>query len=566
MVLGRSQSTKKHEATDQASVDDRSLPLSPEETKNKSPVKDIFRKIAYGNALYQFSLQGNVPDQLSVVPSDPWPGHSDRGRKILEGSFTYAGIPQPGDPNLWSDVGADNEEWVFWAHGFAWLRDLRSLGGDQARRKARSATLQWMENYDQWDPIIWRADVVGKRLSSILGMHDFFLASASDGFRQKVFDMILRQACHLSRTIESECKHGSAKIAALRGLIFSCLALDDLRPKLQGALQSLSEALRQQILSDGSHISRCPATHVRVLRHLIDTRHALGLGGIEVPSDIHQAIKGMMPVMQFFRQGDGHLALFNGSHIENKTIMDLMRNHAPTSGRSLKGLPHAGYERLSAGRALALLDAGRAPPVPYNMRSHKAPMSFEFSHGKERIIVNCGYLCAGKSAQALHKALRSTAAHSTLTVNDSNASCPNNTELKRSQNNDGTSVEGENHGYASRFGIVHRRQLSLDKDGLTLRGADTVEGEVGHGVILRFHLHPDCQALVTGQGSGVLIRTGQGHGWRFKCEGYQVALEESIYACSPDEPPQKTEQIVIQLTTERARHILRWALKKEQKV
>ena len=523
------------------------------------------RKIAYSNALYQISLRGDIPDQLDAIPRDPWPGEVDRGRLMIDGEMTYAGLPQSDDPRQWSSEALNNEPWVFWAHGFAWLRDLRSLGGNRARRKARDLTALWRMHFDRWHPMIWRPDIVGKRIASILGMHDFFLASADDGFRYETFAMIRRQAGHLIRTYDRACPPGTARLVALRGMIYATLSFKDLRDHLPSALDHLKQELKQQILADGSHISRCPSAHVRALRCVIDIRHALSTAGQTAPDHLSQVIRAMMPVMGFYRHGDGHLALFNGSDYGSSTMMDLMRNHARSGLNTLIRLPHGGFERITSGSSLLLFDSGSQPPAPYNVRTHRGPLAFEFSHRKERLIVNCGYLCAGPHASVLQPLLCQTAAHSTATIDHCCPAAPPRSKIERFGTAHEPMVRGRHKGYGEQFGLIHKRQLALIDQGLTLDGRDTFEGEIGHTITLRFHLHPDCQALITGQGASVLIKTKNGDGWRFRAEGYTLRLEESIYAPAPDRGPAKCEQIVIETAHEKECTKINWRFSREQK-
>ena len=67
--------------------------------------------------------------QLVFVPPDPWPGSSALGHHML----AAANLPAWGDDT--SDVGA---------HGFAWLRDLRAVGGDAARERCQALIKGWI--------------------------------------------------------------------------------------------------------------------------------------------------------------------------------------------------------------------------------------------------------------------------------------------------------------------------------------------------------------------------------------------------------------------------------------
>ncbi len=65
-----------------------------------------------------------------------------------------------------------------------------------------------------------------------------------------------------------------------------------------------------------------------------------------------------------------------------------------------------------------LFDAGiRRPPGAFSTAAHAGCLAFEMSSSVNRLIVNCGMAVGSDDAWAAN-ALRSTAAHSTLMIDD----------------------------------------------------------------------------------------------------------------------------------------------------
>src|SRR4029078_4145800 len=153
-----------------------------------------------------------------------------------------------------------------------------------------------------------------------------------------------------------------------------------------------------------------------VLRDLIDLRAVLRVAHAEIPSAVQQAIERMAPMLRFFRHGDRRLALFNGSVEEDGVIVDLALTRSETRGHPPKEAPHAGFQRLQAGQSLVLVDTGKPSPRGFDEEAHAAPLSFELSHGRDRIIVNCGGYRGAKPAW--RRVARASAAHSVLVVGD----------------------------------------------------------------------------------------------------------------------------------------------------
>jgi uncharacterized heparinase superfamily protein len=161
-------------------------------------------------------------------------------------------------------------------------------------------------------------------------------------------------------------------------------------------------------------------------------------------------------------------------------------------------------------------------------------------------VVNCGG--PGRQGnslpQGLAEALRTTAAHSTLTLADTNSTAilPDGSlgkgvgavPVERSEDNDASRLEASHDGYVRGFGLQHARALSLGNDGKEVRGLDrlvpTGRKKIREAVpfAIRFHLAPGVEAVPTADGLGALIRSPLAPPWSFRCRGAQLGLEESV--------------------------------------
>ena len=132
---------------------------------------------------------GRVPDAPALPVRDPWPGDPDHGARVLRGELELGGATRPLTPGGWHDIVGSNLLRAN-AHGFSWLRDLRMLGTDAARLRARLLVSEWIAAPPP-DAIAYRPDVVGARITAWLGHYDFFAATADVAFRP------MRAACPL---------------------------------------------------------------------------------------------------------------------------------------------------------------------------------------------------------------------------------------------------------------------------------------------------------------------------------------------------------------------------------
>lgn len=503
----------------------------------------------FGLAAYRFSLFGPNATAVRLSPTDPWPGNADEGAEILAGNFNFAGNTLRNPAPLWRPPGAPIG-WVSDLHSFSWLRDLRAVGGDAARRRARDLVGSWLAANDHWSAPAWQPVTLGQRLTNWLGQYEFFAASADVAFRHRLLEGMVQQARHLSRALPGGLA-GCDLIMALQGLISVGACIPGCEAWLERGLTLLERELAKQILADGGHIERSPSRHLKVLRALIDIRALLHASGKPVPQSLATAIENMAPILRLLRHGDGGLALFNGSNEDTGWQIDMILQRADGAARSLLNAPDSGFQRLQAGRSIVIVDAGNPPRAGYDRHAHAGTLAFELSAGRERLIVNCG-------AQANHPnwqwVQRSTAAHTTAVLGDTNSSqlgpqaslfkTPRNVSCRREEVEGNTWLDMSHDGYKDTFGVVHHRRLFLSSTGDDLRGEDRFEGSGSTSVVLRFHLHPDVTASLAASGDNVLLRPAKGAGWQFRARGGNISLEQSVYLGRAGEV-RRCEQIVV---------------------
>lgn len=518
---------------------------------------------------------GTPPASVAMVPPDPWPGNAQRGGAILENSFHFLGRSVSRPAPLWNPVGVERA-WLDVLHGFSWLRDLRAAGGDSARRKARALAADWIAVNAAWSPAAWHPVVLGSRLAHWFSQYEFFAASADVEFRQRLLASASRQARHLAGVLPAGLT-GAELIAAAKGLCLAGLCLPGGAAWLERGLALFAAALEAQILPDGGQRERCPLQLLSVLRDCIDLRAALLSAGREVPADLNVKIEGMAAMLRLLQHGDGGLALFNGGHAGEDLQIGLVLQRAASGKGPLQSAPASGFQRLQAGRSLVLIDSGRPPPPGYDHLAHAGTLSFEMSVGRERLVVNCGaQACSGGGGAAEWRAAqRSTAAHSTAVLGDTNSSellaggglgARRATVTCRRDEDDGNIwLEASHDGYQAVFGLAHQRRLFLAAGGEDLRGEDRFSGDAappgGCDFAVRFHLHPEVKAMIAQDGRSVVLRLPKGGGWRFRSSGAALALEPSIYLGLPGQV-RRSQQIVLSGRIEENDKTVKWALQR----
>jgi uncharacterized heparinase superfamily protein len=535
-------------------------------------VRDGLMRNLFATSLYRLSLPRSGPTDLAAQPADPWPGDTSVANDMFQGRYRFAGqeIHQSNQPP-WTQA-PPSAQWQLEASSFGWLRHFGAGGGAAARQGARELVRSWIVANEDFDPLTWAPEVMGRRLMAWTSHAAFLLEDADPPFRQVFLSALDRQARHLGRAW-SMAPPGADRLAALAGLMLASATLDPTGRRANNLIHHVTAEVSAQVMADGGHVSRNPSELLETLRTLIWLNTGLEAAAVPVPTGVPEAIARMAPMLAFFRHGDGGFCLFNGSSEDDRAridqTLDLCFGNAAKSKRPLAVATHSGFERMMAGKSIALVDTGKPPNPPFDGVAHAGTLSFEFSVAKHRIIVNCGHRPGADWSQAS----RATAAHSTVTVGNTNSSQisgdgvaagPMAVNVHRKEDEGNLWLDLEHDGYVARSGLYHRRRLYLSADGGQLRGEDVIEGartegRVGLPITARFHLHPDVHASHTSDGA--LLKLGNGQGWQFRAAGGVIALEESIYLGGAGEV-RRAEQITISAEVEAGGTSLKWALAK----
>ncbi len=525
---------------------------------------------AHSSNIYNWLLSsGTLPRAFAVKMIDPWPGNIETGRNLCKGLFTAGGAAIPFAHDLWDETD-QYPQWSSQLHGFTWLRDLRALGGDQARRLARQIVDRWIAQNDRWDAGIWKADILGQRITMWLSTYDFFCGSADERFQERYIGSLMRQTKHLSRVFPENLE-GIKLLRAAKGLIFAGLAFPGRHAWAVQGFDCILQELPKQILKDGGHISRSPQMLVETLQIMLDLRCALYRSNLPVPDVLQKSIERAGQALKFFRYGDKKLGLFHGGQEDDPALLDAIQSQIISTGKCEQSLKDSGFERALIGRGLLVLDTGIIPQAPYDRAHHSAPLAFEFSYGRDRIFTNCG---SHPSNADWQQVLRHTAAHNALTLNgrpvhdfgeEGSVLRPHSPIIcTRADNKETCLIDATHDGYA-RAGVSHRRRFYLSNQGYDLRGEETLSAKKvpskARQVDIRFHLHPRVQINLTDDRSEAVLHLPGGSEWRFYAIGAELKLESSIHFGTGIRPA-KTQQLVISAPMSAESLQIKWALQR----
>lgn len=524
----------------------------------------------YGSAFYQWRLGNARTTQLLLSPTDPWPGSSDRGQAVMAGAIRFGAEPLYDAPFVPVNP-----------HDFQWLRDLRATGSEAARRRGRELIRDWIAANGRYDPVSWETSVLAERLANWQSHYDYFCRNADNAFKSAFFRSLVRQARHLTRVARSTTR-GASRIKAAKGLIYAGACLPGRNSQIAKGLALLETTVQAHVYPDGGIWERSPSRQLDVLRDLVDVRTILSTIHHDPSSIIQTAIDRLVPMIRFFRHGDGKMALFHHSFEEEDWTIDVVLNQSAAKGKAPNTAPHSGFQRISTGRTIVLADTGAPPPPGYDTAAHAGMLAFEMSVARERLVVNCGAYFGDDPIW--REAGRMTAAHSTLTVDDTNAAAllpgeglgrrPQDVGCQRIEDDGHTLLDAHHDGFLKRHGLIHRRRLYVARGGEDIRGEDTLTHPRETGKItaekpitIRFHLHPDVKVVSLSMWEGgaqyVEVSLPREGAWTFHTQGNtRLAVEDSFYLGKKG-VLQQSKQIVLTAMTEAAhQQTLQWSIKR----
>ena len=503
-------------------------------------------------------------------------GDSKRADALLAGRFSFSG--QLLDVGPWTSP-APSRRFAGWLHEFDWMQDLVAGGSEAHHAKARNYVDDWIEVYGKGNEFAFDPVRLSKRLFNWLALWAPTLSAPgmegldmSLGAKARVLERrrasIVRQLSVLRGSIKSV-PPGLPRLTAGCALALGGARLAEGKTQyLERGLDLLDDELSLQILPDGGHISRSPETTATALGQLLTLDTILADRGLEGSREISRAIDRLAPMVAFFRRSTGELAPFHGGGESHRKKISELIKVAPGSPKPFGYGPHIGFQRLESGGTVALIDAGEAPPRPFDTQAHMAPLALDLSTEEGPLITSCGF--NSEQPKNWARPIRAAAAHSTLVldnrspgrlltsdwkrrvVGDAVDRVAGPVKATRKEQESGKWLESHHEGYLGDYGLSHRRRLFMPPDGHDVRGEDSLFLPMGFvpfrrdqvPFAIRFHVHPKVRVSLSQDNASALLVVDGRAGWRFRTDGGQVVLEDSVYL-AVGTTPVKTQQLVI---------------------
>ena len=504
--------------------------------------REVVRKLARGSLLSRLK-HSRQPLKLTAVPRDHVQGDRRIGEALLAGRFV-SGRQSLALADLdFASPGPLARQ----LEGFSWLRDLSAAASrEKGARLAEAVVGRWLLAHgsrpdDAWAPHLW-----GERILFWAAYAPYILSSSDGGYRSALLNTLARGARHIEGTAD-KAPNGLRRITAWCGVIAAGLLVQGGVPRVARGEAGLARALAAVQFDDGGLISRSPFEQMLLVDRLGLLRSCYLAAKQTIPDGIEAASAAAMAALHGVAMSDGALSSWQGCNPGEAARLTALIEGCGLRARPLRNARGWGYQRLSALGTVVVLDAAPPPPQKIAAQGSASTLAFEMSDGAQRLIVNCGGpgLLPTELPDELVRGLRTTAAHSTLVLADTNSTSiladgslgkgVEDVAIDRSEGNDSSRLEASHDGYVRSFGMTHKRSLMLGNDGKELRGSDQLIAKgrkkirESAGYAVRFHLAPGVETTITADGMGAILRSKNAPPWNFRCRGGMLTTEESLW-------------------------------------
>jgi len=523
--------------------------------------REVVSKLARGSLLSRLKRSKPVL-KLVAVPRDHVHGERQRGDALLAGRFTVGSETVPLKDLDFSRIGAFGPL-AEQLQGFSWLRDLAAAASrEKGARLAEAVVGRWLiahgtKTDEAWAPHLW-----GERILFWTAYAPYILSSSDGGYRSALLNTMARGARHVDANAD-KAQTGLERITAWCGVVAAGLLLQGGVPRVARGEAGLARALASAQFDDGGLVSRSPFEQMLLVDRFGLLRACYQAAKQTVPEGIEAAAQASLAALHGIMMGDGALSSWQGCGPSEAARLTALIEGCGMRARPLRQARGWGYQRMSALGTILVIDA--APPPAQNRaeQGSASTLAFELSDGTQRLVVNCGGPGPFPTdlPKELVQGLRTTAAHSTLVLADTNSTNildngslgkgVEDVTIERSEDNDASRLEASHDGYVRGFGLIHKRSQMLGNDGKELRGADQlipkgrkkIRESVPYAV--RFHLAPGVEATITADGMGAILRSRGAPPWNFRCRGGNLAVEESLWIDSRGRPQDTTQLVVV---------------------
>ena len=422
-------------------------------------------------------------------------------------------------------------------HNFFWLFsvDLKS-----SNEIIQSIIKSWIEKNSKYSDQVWEIDILSKRIISWLSNSKLTYEDGNDDFKVQFNFIIRKQLKHLINQINKS-NTLDDKIISCTAIILGGLCYQDENLRNYG-FNLLRKIINNCLDKELFPKSRSLRQLAFYLKYLILIRELLKDSQHEIPDYLDETIYYLGRGYSYLIGNSNNSFLFNGNNETNNSDFDLYLKNNGYKFKSDENII-GDYGFLKGKKMSIIMDLGNAPENQFSQNYQSGPLSFELNYLGEKLICNSGYF--QKIDHQLNNISRSSASHSTLTLNSSSVSqffFENNGKKIVNKNfkiitkkvisdKNKWILEGSHDGYFKRYGVIHNRKIEISNKDFVINGLDRLLKNKNHKSVIfeiRFHMYPGTKVTKTIDGNTILIDM-KNAGWKFTCENQKINFETGLF-------------------------------------
>ena len=495
------------------------------------------RNLYFKSNFYNKKLITFIPDRIFYTPS------TYLSASLTSTSNDFYKIADDIPELLWKTNIKDKLKFEN-LHSFLWLARL-----DRKNNKAITKNIisSWINIFFNYHSNAWKMEITARRIIAWSSNTDLILENSDKEYREKFFISLIKQSNFLSKNLNS-LFYEPSKIICCAAIILSGIIFRENDLNYKTGIKELEKITKNYFDENGFPKSRNPEEVFICIKYLILIREWFKEAQKFIPDFLNEIISKCGNCYATLSCSNKQFPLFNGATEINHKDYDIFLKTLKYKFTN-KNYEIADLIKIKKKKFEFFIDCGNPPPNNYAKYYQAGCLAFELISNRQKIICNAGY---GKYlSPKLTSLSRSTAAHSTLYINDTssctfqknksinkvygNSLIHKHKVIKKSYHEDNNfySVTASHNGYEKRFGYIHTRSIKILKKNDKIYGHDELKKTKNYKNLLnyfvRFHIYPDTKIVKTIAGNSVLISLSNGEGWTLQSETNSFEIEKNIF-------------------------------------
>jgi len=429
-------------------------------------------------------------------------------------------------------------------HNFLWLS---RLDRKNSKPLVKNIINSWIDIFFNYHSNTWNAEITARRIIAWSSNTDITLEDSDKKYKKKFFVSLIKQSNFLSKNLNIPLD-GPSKIICCAAIILSGMVFEENNLNYKIGIKELEKIIKNYFDESGFPKSRNPEDVFRCLKYLILIREWLKEGQKSIPDFLNDIISRCGNCYSMLSFTNKEFPLFNGATEINYKDYDIFLKNLKYKF-SNKSHSIADFIKIKKKKFEFFIDCGNPPQSIYAKYYQAGCLAFELISNKQKIICNSGY---GKYlSPKLTELSRSTAAHSTLYINDT-SSCTfykddfvnkiygrsliskhRIIEKNYTEDKDFYSISASHNGYEKKFGYIHKRSIKISKKNDEIFCHDELKKTKNYSgslnYFIRFHIYPNIKVVKTMAGNSVLLSLSNGEGWSLLSETNNLEIEKNIF-------------------------------------